>query len=94
MESGRNGIITGYVVVCSDASGSVVADNSTTGMTITVTALEPHTMYSCSVAALNVDGEGPPAAQSYTTSESGEQWGKIGNREMWPFQHFPSCMCI
>lgn len=47
-------------------------------MTITVTALKPYSLYFCSVAALNVDGQGPPATQSYTTSESGEHWKIFG----------------
>jgi len=70
-------------VVCNDTSGSVVADNSTAGMTITVTALKPYSLYFCSVAALNVDGQGPPATQSYTTSESGEHWKIFGEGLTW-----------
>ena len=68
-EDKRNGEITGYQVECNGTMPIAVPANTTS---ITVEHLTPSTMYTCSVSASNVAGNGPKAYVTATT-EKGKQ---------------------
>ena len=67
----RNGVITNYTLTCSPSPSSLPQSPTQSG-TLTVTGFSPNTLYSCSVAADNSRGSGPPAITSFTTLEDCE----------------------
>ena len=69
-ENGRNGIITSYMVTCTDEDG-VSTSLTTSGVTATVGGLSPYSPYVCSVSASTSAGAGPPVTASLTTATDG-----------------------
>ena len=66
-----NGVITGYRTKCSVEDESHTDELPDSAMSHTVMGLRPFTLYTCEVAALNVEGEGPPAVLSVLTKQDG-----------------------
>ena len=70
-KNGRNGFIIAYVVTCSTESDDLEIINTTIAANITVEQLNPHSTYSCTVAAVNSIGKGPEANVTFTTNSEG-----------------------
>ena len=66
----HNGVLTNYTISCSPSPSSLPQSlfhhqNTST----TVAGFSPNTLYTCSVAAWNTQGSGPPAYTTFTTVE-------------------------
>lgn len=78
-ESGRNGIITGYSVICADGGGITLAASN---LMATVGGLNPYSLYMCSVTASTSAGAGPAATLNFTTASEGTGFLKWGGGEL------------
>ena len=71
-----NGVLTGFTITCTPSHSSLPTVTSTisitTGGSLTVTDLQPGAVYTCSVAANNSHGSGPPANVFILTPEECE----------------------
>lgn len=68
----RNGRITGYIVRINSESHENVKTEVTQHTSLTADGLTPHTVYSISIAAQTVVGDGPySAVVSFQTPEDG-----------------------
>ena len=73
----RNGVITSYTLSCSPSLSSLPKSTSSEQTSLTVAGFSPGVSYSCSLAASNTQGSGPPANTSFTTLQdckSGSSW--------------------
>ena len=65
----RNGVITSYTLSCSPSPSSLPQSPSSQSGSLTATGFSPNTLHSCSLAASNNQGTGPPAIKNFTTLE-------------------------
>ena len=71
--SDQNGVITNYSVsIEKSSSGEIVAEQTVSGISFSVTGLLPHTTYVCSVLASTSVGMGPAASLVTTTPQDGK----------------------
>ena len=63
-----HGVITGYVIEYTRVLGSSDMMTVTSGTTRTITGLDPFVKYSVTVAAMTVNGTGPPSYPKVQTS--------------------------
>lgn len=72
-ESKRNGVITAYMVSCSDEEDMLVTTFTTSTLTATVEGIDIYSFYTCNVAASTSGGYGPEATLNFTTTSDGKE---------------------
>ena len=72
VKASQNGDILSYNITCYN-NDQVIASITSIQMSISVPELEPFTDYVCTIAAINVLGEGPTSNEcAFTTNEDGK----------------------
>ena len=66
-ESERNGMITTYMVACTDGDSVMTNTLTTSNFTATIEGLSPFSFYMCNVTASTRVGSGPAASLNFTT---------------------------
>ena len=72
-ENQRNGLIVGYMVVCTGEDSTMSFTLETFNFTATVEDLSPYVLYMCSITASTSAGAGPAADLNFTTATEGKQ---------------------
>ena len=81
-ESGRNGIIIGYTVSCTDAFDTSSNTITTIELSATRIGLTPYRTYTCSVTASNSAGNSPEATLNFTTAAARKWCFFFQNRQI------------
>ena len=88
-ESKRNGVITAYMVSCSDEDDMLVTTFTTSALTATVKGLGIYSFYTCNVAASTSIGYGPEATLNFTTASDGKE-----RNNSWVTACTPACLLL
>lgn len=71
----RNGIIVGYNITIEDTTSNIMTILHSSALNVTITSLDPYTMYQYSIAAYTVIGLGPYSTLLFfQTQEAGKKY--------------------